>query len=176
MIQVIYLTVALLHDFTGSAQLKKTRDYIFGTLSFPLGLETTFMYWTMRTIDRELVYPKALDEFFPLWLDVALHTNVTVFVVIELFLTKHKYPDRTLALKGLTTFMIGYLMWLLVIKAQTGRWVYHLFEALEYPQRIAFFGVSGIFTNGLYFIGEFLNKCCAGEEKKQAEKKKKKTK
>lgn len=165
------MTVALLHDFTGSAELKKTRDYIFGTLSFPLGLETTFMYWSMRMVDRELVFPKALDEFFPLWLDVALHTNVTLFVLIELFLVKHRYPERKLALKGLTTFMIVYLMWLLIIKGQTGRWVYHLFEALPYPQRIAFFALSGVFTNGLYFIGEFLNKLCTGGEKISEKKK-----
>jgi FAR-17a/AIG1-like protein len=163
-VQVIFLTIAVLFDFTGSPDLKKKRDYIFGTLSFPLALETTFMYWSMRLIDRELVFPKALDEFFPVWLDIALHTNVTIFVLLEMFFVKHQYPERKLAIKGLTTFMIGYLIWLLIIKANTGRWVYQLFEALPYPQRIVFFILSGVFSTGLYFIGEVLNKCCSGSE------------
>lgn len=175
MVQVIYYAIALMSDFMPSPTLKRFRNTFFASLAWPLALETSFMYWTMRTIDRELVFPKSLDEFFPLWLDICLHSNVTVFVFLEMILNDIKYPQRKVAIRGLIVFLLGYLVWLYVIKNKTGKWVYGILGILSGPQRIGFFIAAGLVSIGLYFVGEFMSKCCSGSEKViKVEKKKKK--
>lgn len=179
MIQVMYYAIALLCDFVSSSKLKSFRNSFFASLAWPLALETSFMYWTMRTIDRELVFPKALDAFFPTWLDFILHTNVTVSVVLEMILNDIRYPKRKTSIRGLVVFLLGYLGWLYVIKSKTGKWVYGILAVLTGPQRIGFFIAAGLVSIGLYFIGEFFNKCCSGSEKlqvKEVKKAKKKNK
>lgn len=172
---MIYYAIALASDFTTSSRLKKFRNGFFASLAWPLALETSFMYWAMRSIDRELVFPKALDKFFPLWLDVLLHTNVTIFVFLEMIINDIKYPQRSVSIRGLLVFLLGYLGWLYVIKSNTGKWVYGILGVLSGPQRIGFFIAAGLVSVGLYFIGEFMNKCCSGSEKViKVDKKKKK--
>lgn len=161
---MIYYAITLATDFAPFDGLKKLRNYVFAAFALPLALETSFMYWAMVTIDRELVFPKALDEFFPRWLDIMLHTNVTVFAFVELFIMKHQYPRRKSALRGLTLFLFGYLIWLYVIKGNTGKWVYGIMEVLSGPQRILFFLAGGLVSVGLYFIGEFSNKLVSGSQ------------
>lgn len=91
------------------------------------------------------------------------------------FVRDHVYPNRKAALRTLTVFSLIYLVWLYVIKHNTGKWVYNIFAVLNGPQRMAFFIASGLVTTGLYFIGEFTNKMFAIVEA-PVQKKKKKTK
>lgn len=81
-IQVIFYATALLNDVAPATGLTRLKDYIFATLALPLALETSLMYWALVKIDRELAFPKALDAFFPRWLDLALHTNVSIFILL----------------------------------------------------------------------------------------------
>lgn len=162
---MIYFTVALINDFVSSRGSKQLRDYVIASLALPLALETSLMYWSLRSIDRELVFPKALDAFFPQWLDLMLHTNVTVFILIEaIYVSSIKYPSRKSAIRGLTLFLLGYLIWLYVIKLNTGKWVYSILDFLSGPQRIGFFAASGLVSIALYFVGEFINKITASKE------------
>lgn len=165
MVQVAYYGIALVSDFASAKGLRKLRDYVYATLALPLAFETSLMFWAMTTIDRELVFPKALDEFFPRWLDFVLHTNVSIFILLDLLMVKHIYPRRSSAIRGLTLFMLGYLIWLYVIFMNTGRWVYGIIAIFSAPQRIVFFAISGLVTLVLYMIGETLSKLFAGSEK-----------
>lgn len=150
--------------------LKKARDLTFGSLALPLALETSLMYWVMKSIDRELVFPKALDEFFPLWHDVIIHTNVSIFILIDLFIVEHTYPKRGTAVRILVTFLLCYLIWIYVVFINTGRWVYGVIGVLSAPQRILFFLTCGFVTLGIYFIGETMNTFLSG--RKSVEKRK----
>lgn len=156
----------MLNDFIGSNEatnkdrplIRKVRDYIFGSLAFPLVFDVGGMYWLLYAIDRELVMPKAIDAFFPAWLNQTVHTNIMVFALIEMILLHHKYPSRKSALTGLSIFMVGYLAWIHVIFYNTGIWVYPVLSVLNWPQRILFY----IFTLSVpiffFYIGEFFNK------------------
>jgi FAR-17a/AIG1-like protein len=163
-VQVLYYAIALVNDFIPSIKARKLRDYTFASFALPLALMTSLMFWTMCSIDRELVFPKALDAFFPHWLDLVLHTNVSIFIFLDLFISQHQYPRRTAAIRGLTLFMLSYLIWVYVIKINTGKWVYGIIGVLSAPQRIFFFGICGLVALGLFFIGEFLNKLISGRK------------
>lgn len=86
-----------------------------------------------------------------------MHTNIMVFIVLEVFTTFRQYPSRKKALTGLVAFMAAYLVWIHIIKYVSGLWVYPVLEVLELPQRIVFFIVVLIFGLSFYFIGEYFN-------------------
>lgn len=62
-------------------------------------------------VDRELVLPKALDPYFPSWLNHLMHTLIVVTTVTEMFIAPRQYPKRTQGLGGLLSFMLTYLVW-----------------------------------------------------------------
>lgn len=74
----MYFTISLLNDVFGTNEvifepkkapfIRKLRDYVFSTLAFPVALHVAITFWGLYAIDRELVFPKVLDSFFPNWL------------------------------------------------------------------------------------------------------------
>lgn len=101
-----------------------------------------------------------------------MHTNVALFIVMELFVTFRQYPSRKIGITSLTVFMLGYVIWIHVIKHVSGKWVYPILEVLEMPQRIAFMVFIGIFCISFYFVGEYLNNTVWAREIKTTKKQK----
>lgn len=91
------------------------------------------------------------------WLNHVMHTNVMVFIVLEMFASYRKYPARKQAVTTLFVFNIAYIVWVHVIKYMSGRWVYPVLDVFNLPQRIGFLTFMCIFGMSFYFVGEFLN-------------------
>lgn len=91
------------------------------------------------------------------WLNHVMHTNVMVFIVLEMFASYRQYPARKPAVATLFVFNVAYIVWLHVIKYMSGKWVYPVLDVLNLPQRIGFLTFMCIFGMSFYFIGEFLN-------------------
>ncbi|XP_068198853.1 androgen-induced gene 1 protein isoform X6 [Antennarius striatus] len=95
-------------------QLRKLiglRDWMMAVLAFPVGAFVVFTFWTLYLYDRELVYPKLLDNFIPQWLNHGMHTTVLPFIIIEMRTTHHRYPSRQWGLAAVCCFGIGYILW-----------------------------------------------------------------
>lgn len=105
------------------------------------------------------------------WLNHVLHTNIVVFMILELFTSFRAYPKRSKGLTGLSAFIITYLVWLHVVKHYSGFWVYPVLEVLQLPQRIVFFVALFAFTLCLYLFGEFMNNIVWEKELKLAHRK-----
>lgn len=86
-----------------------------------------------------------------------MHTNIMVFIVLELFTSFRTYPSRKAGLAGLSILMAAYLGWIHVIKYKADVWVYPILEVLSLPLRICFFFLVLLFSIGLYIFGEFFN-------------------
>ncbi|ERE84993.1 androgen-induced protein [Cricetulus griseus] len=62
-------------------QLRKLislRDWTLAVLAFPVGVFVVAVFWTIYAYDREMIYPKLLDNFIPGWLNhgmVSLSTS-----------------------------------------------------------------------------------------------------
>ncbi|XP_037957934.1 androgen-induced gene 1 protein isoform X1 [Teleopsis dalmanni] len=164
-VQVFYYTVCLINDFVGTNEvapkhlpaIRKLKDYVMAAFAFPLAVNVAVTFWSLYAIDRELVFPKVLDAVFPSWLNHIMHTNILVFIILEMFTSFREYPKRKRGITGLGIFMITYLIWIHVVKHYSGVWVYPVLEVLQLPQRIVFFVAILAFTVCLYFLGEFLN-------------------
>ncbi|XP_055638795.1 androgen-induced gene 1 protein-like isoform X3 [Toxorhynchites rutilus septentrionalis] len=174
-LQAIYFTICLINDFVGTNEvaprripaIRKLKDYMLAAFAFPVALNVGVTFWTLMAIDRELVFPKALDAVFPGWLNHVMHTNIVIFMVLEICTSFRQFPSRKAGLTGLGVFMASYLVWLHIIRHFGGIWVYPVLDVLNLPQRVVFFAVSLIFSVGLYLFGEFFNNLIWTKELKQ---------
>ncbi|XP_012278971.1 androgen-dependent TFPI-regulating protein isoform X2 [Orussus abietinus] len=164
-IQAVFFFICLLNDFYGSNKvnlkkrplIRKIKDYIHATFSFPIAMFVGITFWALMFVDRELVLPKALDPYFPWWLNHMMHTMIMVTTLLETIICPRQYPKRGNGLAGLSVLMLAYLVWMHVIHAKSGIWVYPVMEVLTFPLRVAFFAVLFVFVTILYFAGESLD-------------------
>ncbi|XP_005815438.1 androgen-induced gene 1 protein [Xiphophorus maculatus] len=141
-------------------QLKKLiglRDWMMAVLAFPVGAFVVFTFWTLYLYDRELVYPKLLDNFIPQWLNHGMHTTVLPFIIIEMRTTHHNYPRRSWGLAAVCLFGVGYILWTCWVHQVTGVWVYPVLERITPLARVAFFSAMTAVICIMYVLGEILN-------------------
>ncbi|XP_054414218.2 androgen-induced gene 1 protein isoform X6 [Pongo abelii] len=115
------------------------------------------VFWIIYAYDREMIYPKLLDNFIPGWLNHGMHTTVLPFILIEMRTSHHQYPSRSSGLTAICTFSVGYILWVCWVHHVTGMWVYPFLEHIGPGARIIFFGSTTILMNFLYLLGEVLN-------------------
>ncbi|XP_026756245.1 androgen-induced gene 1 protein-like [Galleria mellonella] len=174
-VQTVYFTIALLNDLFGNNDttasekplIRRIKDILFCALAFPVAMYVGISFWGIYAVDRELILPRSLDPYFPKWLNHVMHTNIVVFILIELVTSFRMYPTRKTAMTILSTFLIAYFIWLHVIYFKTDKWVYPILAVLNWPIRIVFYLVSLGFVSSLYFVGEKLNRIVWSKEVEQ---------
>lgn len=137
--------------------IRKIKDYIFTTFAFPLAFDVAAMFWSLFLFDRNLVAPKEWDPIFPVWLNHFIHTDIVIFISIELIILHRHYPSMKYSLMGLFFFVLMYIGWIHVIYFETEKWVYPIIETLNWIERIGFYGLCLIIPTTFYFFGKFLN-------------------
>jgi hypothetical protein len=63
----------------------------------------SFSFWLIYFVDRNLIYPVILDSIVPHWQNHVMHTLPLASLLLESFLTKHRYPSF---IKGFFSFKI----------------------------------------------------------------------
>ncbi|XP_063829533.1 androgen-induced gene 1 protein-like [Ostrinia nubilalis] len=172
MLQTIYFTVAFANDLIGNNEpspsdkplIRRCKDTIFSCLAFPLASFVGVLFWGIYAVDRELILPRSLDPYFPLWLNHVMHSNIVLFAFIELVTSFRMYPSRKVGLSILTSFMICYLIWIHVIYFKTGSWVYPILTVLNWPVRVIFYIISLGIVCGMYCIGDTCNRAVWSNE------------
>ncbi|XP_047108246.1 androgen-dependent TFPI-regulating protein-like isoform X2 [Schistocerca piceifrons] len=125
----------------------------------------TLAFWTIYSIDRELIMPKALDAFLPLWLNHALHTNITVAAFTEMLITFHWYPaSRRNTVYGIAAITVAYAVCFYSTYYYDGTWLYPIYGVLDWTQRISLSAVTFIACILMSFFGEYLNSQIWGHE------------
>ncbi|KAJ8372073.1 hypothetical protein AAFF_G00294870 [Aldrovandia affinis] len=150
--------------------LIRIRDALFTILAFPVGMFVVLSFWSIYMYDRELVYPKFLDEVIPFWLNHALHTGVLPLLLVQLFLQPHQYPGRAKGILALALFAGLYLTWVLWVHHASGIWVYPIMAKLSPVGLALFFAASALTMAPLYLLGERLSRArwgAPGPENKQ---------
>ncbi|XP_044539536.1 androgen-dependent TFPI-regulating protein [Gracilinanus agilis] len=163
-LQVIFYGIAFLYDVMKGMKRKEdikwiaaSRDFLFSALAFPLSLVVFTIFWVLFLLDRELIYPKILDEVFPKWFNHAMHSSVLPISMTEVFINYHQYPSRKKGLIFLSSVTIAYISWVLKIYSVTKEWVYPIFAKLSPVSLAVFFSVSHGTAICFYFLGERLN-------------------
>lgn len=167
-LQLIYFIVGLCNELFGSnaknanlesiSRMQKLRDFLFSTMAFPVGIFVTISFWSLFLIDRNLVFPRKLDDFYPLWANHMMHTTSTVSQLIEMIISFHIYPSR---IKGMLTsmgFAFVYLGWILFIAYKSNVWVYPILQKLPTFGRTIFIIGCCLLFGILFCGGEMLNR------------------
>ena len=164
-LQLAYFTLAILNDIFGtesrakevSSRLQKSRDFLFSTLAFPIGIFVPITFWILFYIDRDLVFPADLDQVFPAITNHMMHTTSLPSQILELLLVYHVYPPRKYGFPAIVSFCLAYISWIFYIAYAGGIWVYAVLEVLTQYQRLMFVISLSLFGIILYLIGEWCN-------------------
>lgn len=167
LLQSFFFTIAFLNEIIGNTDLvpppkrtsiiRKFKDLLLPCLAFPISMFVGLTFWGLYIVDRELVFPKAIDPFFPAWLNHVMHTNIMLFMILEMYISFRRYPSKNVGLTILSIFMGCYLVWIHVIFFKTGIWVYPVLDKLDFSARMVFFiGLLGL-SFILYLVGEKVN-------------------
>lgn len=178
-IQLFYFLASFLNGLFGtevrsrakSSRLQSTRDWLFASLAFPIGMFVGVMFWGLFFINRDLVFPAKYDAYIPAFENHLLHTTVIPLQLIELLTVFHVYPPRTKGMMLTALFCFGYLTWICYIAYVGGFWVYPVFKVLTPVKRVGFMVVCAAFGALLYFTGEVAHYILWGpsqNEKKRA--------
>ncbi|XP_029418691.1 androgen-dependent TFPI-regulating protein isoform X2 [Nannospalax galili] len=116
LLQAVFFGVACLDDVLkrimgrkGIKFITSFRDLLFTTMAFPISVFVFLVFWALFHYDRERVYPKALDAFFPAWVNHAMHTSIFPLSLVEAILRPYHYPSKKLGLTLLTVFNLAYI-------------------------------------------------------------------
>ncbi|XP_040563837.1 LOW QUALITY PROTEIN: androgen-induced gene 1 protein-like [Lepeophtheirus salmonis] len=140
-----------------ASRIRFVRDYYFTSVGFPVGLFVGLMFWGLWWINRELVMPKIMDPYIPVYVNHMLHSTCLFIVLFELFSSPHSYSSRIRGLITTSLFCVAYLAWICYIAHAGGYWVYPIMEILPPLQRGLFMTFSVLLLDLFYFLGDILN-------------------
>ena len=72
----------------------------------------TIIFWTLFLVNRDLIFPKIIEEIIPIWQNHIMHTMPLVSVFVECFLREHFYEKSMInAMLPLVLFGVAYVIW-----------------------------------------------------------------
>jgi hypothetical protein len=165
--QVYFLVVAVADELTiltGLSTLTNkiittVRHYLFTAIVFPSTVLVGVLYWSLYVMDRELVFPQSLDEFYPAWITHSVHSFVVVPLIIEINLPKEQDYDIVefqKALPILTAFVVCYQTALIAVYFLHDVWLYPLFKFISWFQRILLLEMLYCMTVMFLYVGIYL--------------------
>ncbi|XP_058265458.1 androgen dependent TFPI regulating protein 1 isoform X1 [Hemibagrus wyckioides] len=169
--QTVFFGLCVVTDLIHAAELRKrsvfsfldsVQDFFFTVLAFPVGTFVFTSFWSIYTYDRELVFPKALDDIIPTWLNHALHTVILPLLLVQMCLQRHKHPSRCRGILSLALFVSLYLAWVLWVRHASGIWVYPIMAHLSPAGLVVFLSVASLSMAPLYLLGEKLTRVIWG--------------
>ncbi|XP_060793113.1 androgen dependent TFPI regulating protein 1 isoform X2 [Neoarius graeffei] len=155
-----------------SSLLVTVRDFCFTVLAFPIGTFVFISFWSIYAYDRELVFPKALDDIIPTWMNHAMHTVILLPLLVQMCLQPHRHPSRCRGILALALFVSLYLAWVLWVRHASGIWIYPIMAHLSPAGLVVFLSMASLSMAPLYLLGEKLNRAIWGPSGNQKKKKK----
>ncbi|XP_072390422.1 androgen-dependent TFPI-regulating protein-like [Diabrotica undecimpunctata] len=174
--QIVFMVVAIMDEaaklknlpIPTQKKLSKTRAVMFNTVLFPSTLVVVSIFWTLWHIDRELVFPKVLDLFFPQWLNHMLHTFILLPVIIEIMLPKkYNFVKFEKAAIVLSVLFLSYTILYFSLYFRHGVWLYPVYKVLTWPQRLLFSAAQFCAALGYQKVGIVLQNSKRSQNKQK---------
>ncbi|KAI5755754.1 uncharacterized protein LOC103525018 isoform X1 [Diaphorina citri] len=98
----------------------------FLSVVFPLSLFVCNTFWYVYHTNRDMIYPKDLEELVPAWYNHTMHTLPVLIVFLHLILVEPESspPCIRTSIFIQTAFHAGYLSMLLFCRYMDGVWLY----------------------------------------------------
>ncbi|XP_001951281.1 androgen-dependent TFPI-regulating protein-like isoform X1 [Acyrthosiphon pisum] len=143
----------------------------FSSILLPTGIFVCVTFWAMYAYDREVIYPKIVDNYIPYWQNHGMHTIILPLLLAELFTTRHKFPSVTASMSIFLGFGICYGLVFLGTYVEKGRWVYPLFGLFSFPISLGIMAVLFFKLMSFLFVGIFIQNMYWGKEEKKRHRK-----
>lgn len=167
MFSTIYFVVALLNDLFGSNEIisankkspliRKIRDFFFSANVCSSSFAVTIYFWTIFTIDKNLIMSQETLKVIPPWYNHSVHSLISVVMLIEMIWTHHKFPSNNTLILWIGLYMTIYTSWIITLHHITGAWAYPFLGEFLLWQQTAFFTFSFIFGWSLNLSSKYLN-------------------
>lgn len=141
-------------------QLRKLSHSLSSGICVPFGIFVFTMFWGLYFYDRELIFPKALEKIYPLWLNHLSHTAICPAILYECYLNSHVCVRKS-SLPFFMAMGLGYLGWMFFLGLSFDIWVYPVLQRLNLAGRIGFMGISAVCLLGFFIFGEKLTSSLA---------------
>ncbi|KAI5804203.1 FAR-17a/AIG1-like protein [Peziza echinospora] len=141
-LSAVTLLLAFLADVTVSNRLFKLKN-VFSTITTPLEVVITILYWGIGLISPAAVVPTHLKR--PLFEDLGMHLFPAVFLALDMLLLSPPWTMTLLEAGGIGGLVAGsYWVWTEECYRQNGWYPYPLFEMLDHQQRAMVFAGSAV--------------------------------
>ncbi|XP_069705655.1 androgen-dependent TFPI-regulating protein-like isoform X1 [Periplaneta americana] len=92
--QILYFTMCVVADMLDEKSkvnlkswLEDAKNFLFTVIVFPYTWFSVTSFWTMYHVDEEYVFPQALKDLCPPWVNHGVHTNILVVMLLEVVLS-----------------------------------------------------------------------------------------
>lgn len=147
----------LLHvaAFIAPRVFEKPRDIVFTCFAYPLSIIVVSTFWSVwHLVGREYIFPVAISEYYPTWLNHVTHTVIGPLNLLMAILVKHSYSKRGQIYSML--YYIFYISLLHYIKMDTGKFVYQYLDKMSNIVRPFYFMLTAIIVILFYESGKLL--------------------
>jgi len=155
----VTFTLGLLADLTLSPTLFSLKN-ITATVSAPLEVLISLLYWSLYAIDKSLVNPPGM--VLPILVDLGFHWTPAVVLFIDIMLLSPPWNFNMLAATAVAaSIATAYYAWLSFLHSVNGRYPYPLMELLNAQEMVLLFAGSALAmvanTFALNWVYEKLN-------------------
>ena len=138
--------------------LRKFCNFLYVSLVFPIGAFVFLSFWSIYSVDRELIWPKRIEAIVPIYQNHIRHTLPLFGVLIDNFLSQKNYKNSLLkSYSILVVSTIIYTSWLVIIKYKTNVWAYPVLEVMNNTQICLFFASFHILIGFLFLGGKYID-------------------
>jgi hypothetical protein len=105
--------LALTGLFTkAQTHLNKFLNYYWISVTFPVGCLVVVLFWSLYTVDRELIFPEMFDNIIPPFKNHIMHTLPAITAFGDNYLRERSYPKSFLVGFAPTLILgIAYTIW-----------------------------------------------------------------
>ena len=155
---IITSTLTLITDVFDNSFIIETRNLVFNGVAIPSAIFVSTTFWFLFVIDRDMICPKAVEEFEPQWKNRVIHTLPLISVVLDIHLIDHKSGQNDKELFLLCTAILMYMVTFLYLGFYKNDWVYPFVSEMSLLAKIMF--IFWCYTMGIvyYYLGRILCK------------------
>lgn len=136
-------------------ECKPVRDVVFASLAYPIGSLVQYTFWTVWFAQgRDLIFPRAIEPYYPTWLNHVTHTIIVPVNVWQAFLTYHSYYRKGYLATFL--FLLTYAILTVYIRWRAGLFVYPFMNEMSNISVIIYFASVLFSSIALYESGFFI--------------------
>ena len=157
-VHIITSTLTLITDVFDNSFIIETRDLLFNGVAIPLALFVSTTFWCLYAIDREMITPKAIEEFEPQWKSHVAHTLPLISVLLDINLIDHKSGQNDKEMLLLCTVMLMYVATLFYLGFYKNDWVYPFIFEMSLLTKILFILSGCLIGIVYYYLGRILCK------------------